>query len=94
MHIHLMPFVAVWIALAGLVIGLAIYRRRLFTRTDEILHMGNESQIAKQATMAQRLDIIDRWGKIMTVIVALYGVLLAAIYFYQYWTESAQQLWG
>jgi hypothetical protein len=94
MHIRLMPFVAAWIALAGLVTGLAIYRRWLFTRTDEILHMGDESQIAKQATMAQRLDIIDRWGKIMTVIVALYGVLLAAIYFYQYWTESAQQLWG
>jgi len=103
MHIHLMPFVAAWIALAGLVIGLAIYRRWLFTRTDEILHMGNESQIAKQATVAHRLDIIDQWSEIMTVIMALYGVLLtlalysvllAATYFYRYWTESAQQLWG
>jgi hypothetical protein len=56
--------------------------------------MGDQSQIARQATVAHRLERIDRWGKIMTVVVALYGVLLAATYFYQYWTESAQQLWG
>ena len=98
MHINLMPFVAAWIVLASLVLGLAIYRRWLFTQTDEILHMGNESQIARQATVAHRLEIIDRWSEIMTVIIALYGVLLtvalysvllAAAYFYRYWTKSA-----
>jgi hypothetical protein len=33
------------------------------------------------------LALIDRWGKSLTVVVALYGVALLALYFYQVWTN-------
>jgi hypothetical protein len=37
--------------------------------------------------LAHRLESIDRWGKTLTVVVAVYGVALAAIYLYQVWNN-------
>jgi len=38
-----------------------------------------------QVALAHRLASIDRWGKTLTLIVAVYGVALAAVYLYQIW---------
>jgi hypothetical protein len=35
--------------------------------------------------LAHRLASIDKWGKTLTIVVAVYGVALAAIYLYQVW---------
>jgi len=36
-------------------------------------------------TLAHRLEMIDKWGKMLTVVVAVYGLALGAIYLYQAW---------
>jgi hypothetical protein len=92
MKIALTPFVAGWIALVCAVAGLAIYRRMIANREDGGLHV-RESELAavsKQTSTAHRLDIVDWWGKWLTVIVATLGVLLAALYLYEVWTEGTR----
>jgi hypothetical protein len=95
MNINLMPFGASWIALTCAVLILALYRRRVSGQEDDVLHVsdGEPGRINKQAATAHRLEVLDRWGKLLTVIGAVYGLLLGAAYFYQYWTQSSQQMW-
>jgi hypothetical protein len=96
MNTGLMPFFAGWIALACVVAGLAIYRKLISDQEDDMLHVSDSESkhISHQATIAHRLDTIDHWGKILTVVAVGYGVLLAAAYFYQVWVEGSRQMWG
>jgi hypothetical protein len=36
----------------------------------------------QQTSLAQKLEVIDKWGKIMTVITVVLGLLIAAAYVY------------
>ena len=94
MNINLIPFGASWVALACAVLILAVYRHRLSSHEDDTLHVtdAQASQITQQAMTAHRLAVIDRWGKLLTLIGAIYGLLLGAVYFYQYWVQSSQQM--
>lgn len=93
MNVSLSPFVAGWLALACTIAGLAIYRRLVLTREDDMLHvLDNESHTLKQAALAHRLDTVDHWGKILTVTATVFGALLAVGYFYQVWMEGFRQL--
>jgi hypothetical protein len=38
--------------------------------------------LAPQTAVAQKLDVIDKWGKILTVITVISGLLIAAAYVY------------
>lgn len=95
MNINLFPFGASWIALACAVLVLAVYRRHLSSHEDDTLHVSDaqSSQVTEQAITAHRMEVIDRWGKLLTVIGAVYGLLLGAAYFYQYWVQSSQQMY-
>jgi hypothetical protein len=92
----MIPFFAGWVALACAVAALAIYRKRISIHEDDMLHVRDSeaARISEQANTAQRLDVIDRWGKLLTVIVAVYGVLLAAAYFYHVWIEGFDKMWS
>jgi hypothetical protein len=93
MNVNLSPFVAAWLALACTIAGLAIYRKLVSIREDDTLHvLDDESHLLKQRALAHRLDTVDHWGKILTVIGTVYGVLLAVGYFYQVWMEGFRQL--
>jgi hypothetical protein len=39
-------------------------------------------------TVAQKLDQIDKWGKTLTVITAVFGIVLVGIYVYQSWVSG------
>ena len=95
MSISLLPFLAGWIALACGVAILAIYRKTIASHEDDTLHVSaaNVGNISQQAEVAQRLEVVDRWGKLLTVIVVVYGLALAAAYTYQMWTEGSRQMW-
>jgi hypothetical protein len=41
-----------------------------------------------QVGIAHRLDVIDKWGKLFTVIAAAYGLVLAIVYTYQTWVQA------
>lgn len=94
MNLSLIPFVTSWVVLACVVAGLAIYRRMISGQEDEMIHVADSERvhIGHQAAMAQRLEVIDRWGKILTVVVLLYGLAVAALYFYQVWMAGFNQV--
>jgi len=86
MNVNLLPYAVFWGVLAIVVVCLIIYRRSVSIQEDDSIHLeGNVP--AEQATIAHKLEAIDRWGKTLTVVAVVYGVVLAAIYMYQIWNN-------
>ena len=85
-------WVVLWLALALCVLAVAMYRKMLATQEDDIVHVtsGESKVISKQFQVAQKLETIDRFGKTLTIVLVVYGVALAAWFFYQGWMQSAR----
>jgi hypothetical protein len=85
------PYLAVWSFFALIVIGLAVYRKMLSNREDDTLHVaeGTAGMISHQVADAQRIDVIEKWGKSLTAVVVISGLVLAGIYFYGVWQTGA-----
>jgi hypothetical protein len=85
MNISFAPFGVLWVLLAGVVLALIAYRKVVSLQEDETLHLGNPAEASHQVVVARKLDWIDKWGKLLTVVAVVYGVLLAAAYTYHVW---------
>ncbi len=81
---------AIWAIMTATVLVLAIYRKIVAVDEDDMVHVsdGEQHLIGKQKMVAQKLDVIDRWGKTLTVVVLVYGLALAAWYLYQVWQQA------
>ena len=69
--------VFIWAVLGIVTLALAIYRGAFAAhREEDVVHLGpgEEREIPKQAALARRMDAIDRWGKILTIIVVVMGL--------------------
>ncbi|HTT60475.1 MAG TPA: hypothetical protein VMG35_01490 [Bryobacteraceae bacterium] len=86
MNINLLPYAIFWGVLAIVVLFLIIYRKSVSAREDDSIHLEG-GMPSEQVALAHKLGVIDRWGKLLTVIVAIFGVALAAIYLYQTWNN-------
>ena len=84
MNVNLLPYAVFWGVLAIVVVFLIIYRKSVSSQEDDSIHLEGNMP-TEQVSLAHRLELIDRWGKTLTVIVAVYGVALAGIYLYQIW---------
>jgi len=80
----------IWAVLATIVVGLALTRKFAAREEDDSLHVGQAAVNARQLAVAHTLDVIDKWGKLMTTIVGIYGLGLLAAYVYQSWVASSQ----
>ena len=90
---NLMPYVSAWAALALVVLVLAVYRMILARREEPTtsLHVAAGAlEVPGEALTEKRLTVVDRWGQILTIIGVLYGLVLAGIYLYHVWVETAQ----
>ena len=85
MNISFAPFGVLWVLLAVVVLALIAYRKVVSLQEEETLHLGNPAEANHQAVIARKLDWIDNWGKLLTVVAVVYGVLLAAAYTYHVW---------
>lgn len=81
MSFNFMPFLVIWITLALVVLALFLWRQTVSRGEDDSLHVMHGT-LTQQTSIAQKLDVIDKWGKIATVITVLFGLLLAAAYVY------------
>ena len=86
MSFNAFPYVMSWAALACVVLGLAAYKLVLYmlsSREDFAPHIvGTQLQFAQRAGLAHREEILDKWGKILTVVVVGYGLAIAVAYLY------------
>ena len=89
---NLTLYLATWIPLAVLVGVLAIYRNMMASHEDETIHVldGDAPQIAVQAKLSRKLEVVERWGKILTTVVVVYGLIIAAMYLYYVWQQGAK----
>lgn len=89
---NLLPYAIAWAALALVVGILALMRRQLAAAEDDTLHLSaaETAMVSQQVSMAKKLAVIDKWGKILTVILALTGLVLGVIYGMQLWEETSR----
>jgi len=88
MHINFTPWMILWAALALAVLVMAGYRKIVSVREDETLHLVNPSESARQLAIFHKLESIDKWGRLLTVVAAIYGLLLVLGYTYQTWVQA------
>jgi len=77
----LFPLLVLWIVLALGVLSLFLWRQAVARNEDDSLHVMHGA-LTQQTSLSQKLDVIDKWGKILTVITVVLGLLLAAAYVY------------
>jgi hypothetical protein len=81
------PLLMVWVVFAGIVLVLLIHRFLLTVHEDTSIHadVAGQSLAERQAGIAHRLELIDYWGKLLTIVTLLYGLGIAGAYLYLAW---------
>ena len=88
---NLIPHVAILAVLAVVVGALALYRKSIAANEDDTVHLsGGGEALQEQAATAAKLEGIDKWGKILTVILVIYGLVIAGLYIMQMWEASSK----
>jgi ABC-type nitrate/sulfonate/bicarbonate transport system permease component len=88
---NLTPYAIAWGLLAIVVIILAFWRRHVAAQEDDTLHVtGPDNVLAQQMTVARKLELIDRWGKTLTVILAITGLILGVLYAMYLWEATSR----
>ncbi len=84
---NLTPAVVIWAVLAIATLGLALYRKLVSASEEDLVHLGpgEERRIPQQVSLAAKLEGIDRWGKILTIVTVVIGLAMAALYLYEAW---------
>jgi len=88
---NLSPFLVLWALLAAVVLAMIAWRSSLARKEDDTLHVSvsDATPVQSQVSLAGKLEKIDKWGKLLTIVAIAYGVLLGAAYLWQFWTNSA-----
>jgi len=82
----------VLIAMTVVVAAVALYRKIVTRRDDEVLHISDPSGeiSANEQNVARSLKKVDNVGIALTVVTALYGVALFAIYLYNGFVQQGR----
>ena len=88
------PLIVLWALLASVVLALIVYRRVVSAHEDATLHLGRGSEAvpSPQSAVAHKLDAIDKWGKLLTALAVIYGILLFAAYSLQTWLSPVARM--
>ena len=80
----------VWAALTLFVISLAVIRKFTARNEDDLVHLasGNDQVLSHQFAVANKLDKIDHWGKLLTVVDVAFGFVLVLLTLYITWQNS------
>jgi hypothetical protein len=89
MNLNLFPFLMAWSVLAAVVLAMIVARKVISRHEEPALHLTSNALVSSQANLAHKLDLIDKWGKALTVIALVSGLLLATIYVWQIWVRGA-----
>ncbi len=83
-----LPLIVSWAILACVVAGLAFYRKAIARNEDDYIHVDAVGVNNQQVALARKLEQIDKWGKLLTIVVAVYGVILLGVFLYQGWVTG------
>ena len=84
------PYIVAWAGLTAVVLALALIRFIVSRQEDDNIHLGSDQDaaISKQINVSMKLQTLDRWGKSLTVVSLVSGLLIAAIYLNQVFQGS------
>jgi hypothetical protein len=84
MTVTFILLLASWGVLGVIVLVLAAYKTKLGRQEDDHIHFSEREAalVASQAQVAHRLELVEKWGKTLTVVLVLYGIALGAYYLY------------
>ena len=88
---NLIPFIVSWAVLATIVLALAIYRYFVARNEDDVIHVGVPSA-SNQEAVAKKLDGIDKWGKLLTIVVAVYALVIGGLFMYSEWIATSTKI--
>ena len=83
--------VMTWVFLGVVTLGLAFYRKLITMKEEDLVHLadGEERLIPGQVALAHKLELIDRWGKILTVVTLAMGVAIGIAYGIKAWNDPS-----
>jgi len=81
---NMMIYVIAWGVLALIVIILAFMRKNVTAHEDDSIHLSGDPDAAlrEQTAVAKKLEAIDKWGKWLTILLAITGLILAGMWGY------------
>lgn len=87
---NLTPYIVGWAVLGVVVLVLAIYRSAVAGHEDDSLHVmaGEAPVIVEQQKIGRKIEHIELWGKSLTALLVIYGLVLGGIYLYHAWLQS------
>lgn len=88
MPTNLIPFIVLWVLLALSVAVLVVWRKTVANQEDDSIHV-LQGSVAQQVHVAQKLEAIDKWGKILTAAAVIFGLILGAIWIYENWVLTS-----
>ena len=85
--IDLRPFLTLWLVVIAALVVVCFWRRSVAVQEDPALHLGaaHAGSAGQQVAVAKRLGQIDKWVKLLSVTVVVFGLLLGAAYLYKGW---------
>ena len=88
---NLVPFAIAWCLLGVAVIGLAFKRKQVASHEDDSLHLNASSGVVtEQVSMAQKLEAIDKWGRMLTILLVVTGLALGIAYGFSIWDATSK----
>ncbi len=82
-------YLIIWGVLALGVLALAMYRKQIANAENDSLQLsGDGSGIEVQKAISEKLKAIDKWGKVLTIVLVVLGVILAGAYGYAGWEQG------
>ena len=89
---NLTVYIWAWALLAVIVLALAIYRNLLASHEDESIHVSEAEagQVVAQKQVFKKLNKVEFWGKLLTVVTILYGLAIAGAFLYEQWQKTSQ----
>ena len=84
--------ISMWCVLAVAVLSMAIYRKSIARREDDLVHLneGDVTLINTQKTVDAQLRAVDKWGQTLTIVTVILGLALGSVYLYNGWIASSQ----
>ncbi len=94
MNFDLRPLIALWGLFAISVLALIVWRKTVSRNEDDNLHVLHTEGVPQQAAVAQKLELIDKWGKIVTAVTVAFGLLIAGLFVIQTWVQTSTTVPG
>ena len=89
MNMNLTPFVVLAAVMVLAVVVLIVWRQAIARREDDTLHvLHGATAVPEQVSVAHKLDAIDKWGKMLTVVTVVYCAIIGALVMYQQWIRA------